>query len=53
MPLLVPSYFPLGFRPAFFFRAAFVRPSTPPLFHSVERQDLRGHSGGSSTSGIH
>jgi hypothetical protein len=33
--------------------ASRVLPSTPLLFHSVDRQDLRGHNGGSSTSGIH
>ena len=32
---------------------AAVLPSMPPLFHRVLRQDLRGHNGGSSTSGIH
>jgi hypothetical protein len=35
-----------------FFFAAFVRPSTPPRFHSVERQSFLGHSGGFSISGI-
>jgi hypothetical protein len=33
--------------------AFLVLPSTPPLFHKVERHVFRGHSGGFSTSGIH
>jgi len=37
----------------FFFFAAFVRPSKPPLFQSVERQSFFGQSVGFSISGIH
>jgi hypothetical protein len=38
------------FFPVFSF-AALVLPSTPPRFHKVDRHDLRGHRGGSSTCG--
>ena len=39
-------------RPALI-RAARVLPSTPPLFHNVERHFLLGQFGGFSVSGIH
>ena len=34
-------------------RASRVRPSTPPLFQSIERHSLEGQFDGSSVSGIH
>src|ERR1700747_906311 len=42
----------LRLRPALI-RASRVLPSTPPLFHSIERHFLEGQFGGFSVSGIH
>jgi len=41
-----------GLRPALI-RASRVLPSTPPLFHRVERHFFEGQFGGFSVSGIH